>query len=58
MFKGFVLPEFNNNKCNSLFLIKAQETFVNSVNVFELKNYFTTLFQVTMSCFIGNYYIF
>jgi hypothetical protein len=57
MIKKLFLLEFN--KCNALFIINVvQETFVNSFKVFEMKNYFTTLFQFTTSCFICNYYIF
>ena len=56
MFKEFFLLEFN--KCNSLFLINVQETSMNSIKVFELKNYFITLFQFVMSYSIRNYYIF
>jgi hypothetical protein len=38
-----ILLEFS--KCNFLFLINlVQETFVNLIKVFKLKNYFTTLF--------------
>jgi hypothetical protein len=40
--KDFFLLEFN--KSNFLFTINVQETFINSVKIFELKNYFTTLF--------------
>ena len=38
--------------------MSIQETFVNSIKVFELKNFLTTLFQFTMSYSIRNYYIF
>ena len=54
MFKGLFLPE-EFNKCVSLFPINLQETFVNLNKVFELKNYFVTLFQFKMSCSICNY---
>jgi hypothetical protein len=56
MFEEFFLLEFN--KYNSLFLINLQETSVNWIKVFELKNYFITLFQFTVSFFIRNYNIF
>jgi hypothetical protein len=56
-FKDFFFLEFN--KGNSVFLINVlQETFVNSIKVFESKTHFTSLFQLTMSCSIHNYYIF
>ena len=56
MFKGLFVLEFN--KCNSLLLINVQDTLVNPIKVFELKNYFTTLFQFTMSysIFVTNYF--
>ena len=34
-----------------MIIVNIQKTFVNSVKVSELKNYFTTLFQFTISCF-------
>ena len=55
LLKIFFFTEFN--KCNSLFLINVQETFVNPIIVFELNNYFITLFQFTISCSIRSYYI-
>jgi hypothetical protein len=56
MYTIFVLFEFND--CISLFLINVQETFVNLIEVFKLKNYFNTLFKFTMSYSIRKYYIF
>ena len=55
-----VLYDFNhfNILRISLFLINVQKTFVNSIKVFKLKNYFTTLFHFIMSYSICNYYFF
>jgi hypothetical protein len=56
MFKGLFVLEFS--KYNFLFLKNLQKTVVNSINIFELKNCFITLFQFKTSCSIRSYYFF